>query len=91
MPVRRNISLKESSVGLIDGEGLESSRTLVLVMSQAAFDSDWVTLERHTAFFRDPTNQQRRFIPLRLCDCEIREMLDNSLMMVRGRTPGKPH
>ena len=38
----------------------------VLVMSQAAFDSEWVTLARHTALFRDPANQQRRFIPLRL-------------------------
>ena len=55
--------------------GLESSRTLVLVMSQAAFDSEWVTLERHTALFRDPTNQQRRFIPQRLDDCEIKDSL----------------
>jgi hypothetical protein len=54
-------------------QGLESSRTLVLVMSQAAFDSEWVTLERHTALFRDPTNQQRRFIPLRLDDCAIED------------------
>jgi hypothetical protein len=56
-------------------QGLESSRTLVLVMSQAAFDSEWVTLERHTALFRDPTNQQRRFIPLRLDDTEIPDAL----------------
>ena len=50
---------------------LERSRTLVLVMSAHAFASDWVTLERHTALFRDPTNRQRRFIPLRLDDAEI--------------------
>ena len=56
------------SIPLAIEQGLESSRTLVLVMSQAAFDSEWVTLERHTALFRDPTNQQRRFIPLRLDD-----------------------
>ena len=56
-------------------DGLESSRTLVLVMSQAAFDSEWVTLERHRVLFRDPTNRQRRFIPLRLDDCEIKESL----------------
>lgn len=29
-------------------QGLESSRTLVLVMSQAAFDSEWVTLKRQS-------------------------------------------
>ena len=59
------------SIPLAIEQGLESSRTLVLVMSQAAFDSEWVTLERHTALFRDPTNQQRRFIPLRLDDCRV--------------------
>ena len=51
--------------------GLERSRVLILVMSADAFGSDWVTLERHTALFRDPTNAQRRFIPLRLDDAEI--------------------
>ena len=56
-------------------EGLEQSRTLVLVMSKNAFASEWVTLERHTALFRDPTNQQRRFIPLRLDEAEITETL----------------
>jgi len=63
------------SIPLAIDQGLESSRTLVLVMSQAAFASEWVTLERHTALFRDPTNQQRRFIPLRLDDCEINDSL----------------
>ncbi len=56
-------------------QGLEQSRTLVLVMSGNAFTSEWVTLERHTAMFRDPTNSQRRFIPLRLDDTEIKEIL----------------
>lgn len=56
-------------------EGLQQSRTLVLVMSQSAFASEWVTLERHTALFRDPTNRQRRFIPLRLDEAEITETL----------------
>jgi small GTP-binding protein len=56
-------------------EGLEQSRTLVLVMSANALASEWVKLERHTALFRDPTNQQRRFIPLRLDDAEIKDTL----------------
>lgn len=63
------------SIPLAIERGLESSRTLVLVMSHAAFDSEWVTLERHTALFRDPTNQQRRFIPLRLDDCDVKGSL----------------
>lgn len=56
-------------------QGLEQSRTLVLVMSANAFASDWVMLERHTAIFRDPTNAERRFIPLRLDDTEIKDTL----------------
>src|SRR5438105_1958282 len=56
-------------------QGLEQSRTLILVMSQNAFASEWVTLERHTALFRDPTNAERRFIPLRLDDAEITDTL----------------
>lgn len=63
------------SIPLAIERGLESSQTLVLAMSQAAFDSEWVTLERHTALFRDPTNQHRRCIPLRLDDAEIRASL----------------
>lgn len=59
------------SISLAIEQGLECSRTLVLVMSRSAFNSEWVTLERHTAHFRDPTNRQRRFIPLRLDDCDI--------------------
>lgn len=51
-------------------DGLNSSRTLILVMSEAAFTSDWVTLERHTILFRDPSNEQRRFVPIRIDDSE---------------------
>lgn len=66
-------------ISLAIEQGLESSRTLVLVMSDHSVGKDstseWVALERHTALFRDPTNQQRRFIPLRLDDCSIRDSL----------------
>ncbi|MBS1789998.1 MAG: TIR domain-containing protein [Acidobacteria bacterium] len=55
--------------------GLEQSRTLVLVMSQHASASEWVTFEHHSVLFRDPTNQQRRFIPVRLDDAEIPDAL----------------
>ncbi len=46
--------------------GLENSRVLVLCMSAHAFGSEWAQLEAGTFRFRDPLNQQRRFIPLRL-------------------------
>jgi small GTP-binding protein len=62
-------------IGLSIEKGLEQSRTLVLFMSANAFPSEWVTLERHTALFRDPTNQDRRFIPLRLDDAPIGDTL----------------
>ncbi|MBP85696.1 MAG: hypothetical protein CMJ64_03110 [Planctomycetaceae bacterium] len=74
------------SIPLAIEQGLESSRTLVLVMSTAAFDSEWVTLERHTALFRDPTNQQRRFIPLRLDGCE---RITEDTMSIGQRSRGK--
>ena len=62
-------------IGLKIEKALEESRTLVLVMSANAFASEWVTLERHTVLFRDPTNAQRRFIPLRLDAAEIPDIL----------------
>jgi hypothetical protein len=55
--------------------GLETSRTLILCMSAAAFGSDWVSLERSTALFRDPINKTRRFIPLLLLDCVLPDTL----------------
>lgn len=47
-------------------DGLEQARVLVLCMSAQAFASDWARLESYTFRFRDPLNQARRFIPLRL-------------------------
>ncbi len=44
-------------------------------MTTAAFGSDWVSLERSTALFRDPRNQGRRFLPLLLADCELPDTL----------------
>ena len=55
--------------------GLEHSRVLVLCMSAHAFGSDWAQLEAGTFRFRDPLNQERRFIPLRLDDGPIKGSL----------------
>src|SRR4051794_5530161 len=56
-------------------KGLESSRVLVLCISQQALSSEWVRLERYTATFRDPTNLYRRFIPVRFDDAPLGDAL----------------
>jgi len=55
--------------------GLEAARVQVLCLSPAALGSEWVTLERSTVLFRDPTNQGRRFVPLLLADCTLPDAL----------------
>jgi tetratricopeptide (TPR) repeat protein len=55
--------------------GLETTRTLILCLSPAALGSDWVGLERSTVLFRDPTNKDRRFIPLLLDNCTMPDTL----------------
>ncbi|HLK60522.1 MAG TPA: TIR domain-containing protein [Chthonomonadaceae bacterium] len=54
---------------------LEHSRTLVLVMSANVSDEEWTDWERIATLFRDPTDKQRRFLPLLLQDCHIPETL----------------
>jgi hypothetical protein len=56
-------------------EGLEQSRVPLLCVSQDALASGWVALERSTAIHRDPANDDRRFIPLLLADCELPDTL----------------
>jgi len=55
--------------------GLEAARVQVLCLSPAALGSDWVTLERSTVLFRDPSNSGRRFVPLLLADCTLPDTL----------------
>ena len=59
--------------------GLEISRVLVLCMSEHAFGSDWAELEASTFRFRDPLNNERGFIPLRLDGADIKGSLAQSL------------
>src|SRR5205085_6695259 len=63
-------------------EGLECSRVLVLCMSANAFGSDWAQLESYTFLFRDPLNEERRFIPLRLDEAPIRGSLAQFLYVI---------
>ena len=58
--------------------GLEHSRVLVLCMSAQAFGSDWAQLESSTIRFREPLNQDRCFIPLRLDEAATIGAVDSS-------------
>jgi hypothetical protein len=53
--------------------GLARSRVLVLMLTPAAIDParEWIDLERGIALFRDPTNRQRRFVPVKLEECNL--------------------
>lgn len=51
--------------------GLEASRSLLLLISSNAIASEWVTLERHTLLYRDPTNTDRRLVPVRIANCSV--------------------
>jgi hypothetical protein len=51
-------------------QGLEQSRILLMCMSPAYFASDWGRMEHLTLLFRDPTNAQRRLIPLLIAECK---------------------
>jgi WD40 repeat protein/DNA-directed RNA polymerase subunit RPC12/RpoP len=55
--------------------GLEAARVQVLCLSPEALGSAWVTLERSTVLFRDPTNAGRRFVPLLLAECTLPDTL----------------
>jgi hypothetical protein len=50
--------------------GLKKSRTVLMFMSPAYFDSEWGWMEHITQLFRDPTNRNRRLIPIMITDCE---------------------
>src|SRR5215510_10864771 len=58
-------------IGVALEQGLQTSRRIVLIMSPHTFASDWVTAERWSILFRDPLNNNQRFVPVLLADCEI--------------------
>ena len=61
---RARIDTGEDIVTAIE-QGLERSRVLVLCMTQAAFESEWVRLERNTDTFRDPGKHDECFPTVR--------------------------
>jgi len=58
-------------IGLKIQQGLENSRTLLLCMTPAYFNSEWSKLEHYSLIYRDPANSKRRFIPILIADCEV--------------------
>ncbi|HNQ55672.1 MAG TPA: toll/interleukin-1 receptor domain-containing protein [Methanothrix sp.] len=58
------------SIPHIIQQGLEQSRVLLMCMSPDYFASDWGRMEHLTLLFRDPTNAERRFIPLLIAECQ---------------------
>ena len=68
-------------------EGLESSRVLLLCMSKHYFASEWSSMESGSFRFRDPTNKEGRFIPLRLDKTELPFALRQFAYVEWGRKP----
>jgi GTPase SAR1 family protein/uncharacterized CHY-type Zn-finger protein len=56
-------------------QGIEESRILVMCMSPNFFKSEWTKIEHHSLLFRDPTNKNRRFIPLLISNCKPPDMI----------------
>lgn len=62
-------------------DGLENSRLLLMCYSKNAAGSDWSKLESYTYRFRDPLNKERRFLPLRLDNVEVKDSLAQFLFI----------
>jgi TIR domain len=52
-------------------EALESSRRIGLIISPEALSSPWVTLERSTAIYTDPSARKQRLVPILKRDCKL--------------------
>src|ERR1051325_3629812 len=62
--------------------GPERARTMVLALSRNA---EWSVLEPRTLLFRDPSEEARRIVPLRLDDAEVPEALRQLVYVDWGR------
>lgn len=56
-------------------EGLQACHTLLLFLSPAAVQSEWISLERSTISFRDSRSHGRHFIPILLKPCTVPDAL----------------
>ncbi|MEO5370601.1 MAG: TIR domain-containing protein [Magnetococcus sp. DMHC-1] len=57
--------------------GLKDSRVCLLALSCHYIKSEWTKMEQNIAYFRDPYNEDKRYVPILLDDCEIPESLKN--------------
>lgn len=57
-------------------DGLEHSRVLLLCMSRHELDSKWTRYESWVHRFRDPTNEEQRFIPIRLDNSDVKKSIE---------------
>lgn len=58
---------------------IQRSRVFVLCLSQNVTDDEWHTLEAQSFLFRDPLNEDRRFVCLRMDDTPEKDSLANAL------------
>lgn len=56
-------------------DGIERSRVLIFCMSASSYRAVWPQYETYTRRFSDPTNEDRRFVPVRLDDSPVPERL----------------
>ena len=68
--------------------GLQQSRVIVPCMSEAYFASAWGEAESQAVLFRDPTNEQRRILPILLESVEAPPLLAQFLYL-DWRTPSE--
>lgn len=55
--------------------GIEQSRTMIILMSSAFFNSEWTYFERSTSAFRDPVNKDRTVLPVVIEETKIPDAL----------------
>jgi WD40 repeat protein/GTPase SAR1 family protein/DNA-directed RNA polymerase subunit RPC12/RpoP len=69
--IGENYDISDPSVYNNIEYNLELSQILILLMSQATFEDEWLSLERLTTIFRNPADSDRRFIPVLIEDVII--------------------
>lgn len=53
-------------------QGLQDSRIFIFCVSDNSLSSEWVSLEKNTAIFRDPSNKSKSFYPIILSNLTIK-------------------
>lgn len=71
--------------------GVDNARHLIVLISPSYLSSEWCSMERHSAAFRDPNNGDRKLIPLLLQPCDLPAGLRPLYFcdLTKGITPDK--